>query len=80
MVRRSPGRPRQGAEVKPRQPALPGIEPPRFPGVDADGYGTHDVHAAVPHGPYRGRRSQDLWDPYDGFVAPARPPRKKKRR
>jgi hypothetical protein len=61
--------------VNPKQPSLPGIEPEpeRFPGVDADGYGTHDVHAAVPHGPFRGHRSQDLWDPYDGFEAPRRP-------
>jgi hypothetical protein len=56
--------------VNPKQPSLPGIEPERFPGIDADGYGTHDVHAAVPHGepPHA-----ELWDPYDGFEAPRRP-------
>lgn len=56
-----------------KQLPIPGIEPERFPGIDADGYGTHDVHAAAPHGDDRGAGSQELWDPYDGFAAPRRP-------
>jgi len=49
----------------------------RFPGVDADGYGTHDIHRAVGQGPRmhpNGRmRARPLWDPFEGFVAPRRP-------
>jgi hypothetical protein len=49
----------------------------RFPGIDADGYGTHDIQRAVGQGPRtheNGRmRARDLWDPEEGFIAPKRP-------
>lgn len=49
----------------------------RFPGVDAEGYGTHDIHRAVGQGPRthpNGRmRARPLWDPFEGFIAPRRP-------
>lgn len=49
----------------------------RFPGIDAEGYGTHDIHRAVGQGPRNhpnGRtRARPLWDPFEGFVAPRRP-------
>lgn len=49
----------------------------RFPGVDADGYGTHDIRHAVGQGARthaNGRmRARPLWDPFEGFIAPKRP-------
>ncbi len=51
-----------------------------FPGVDADGYGTHDVQAAVGQAPKPGRRGRPLWDPYVGFLAPVRPAPKRRRK
>ena len=55
----------------PVQQRLPYVEAERFPGVDRDGYGTDDVHAAVSQTTEDGRSS--LWDPYAGFEAPRRP-------
>lgn len=49
----------------------------RFPGIDAEGYGTHDINRAVGQGPRlhpNGRmRARPLWDPFEGFIAPRRP-------
>lgn len=59
-------------------PPAPGLA--YFPGVDADGYGTHDVQLAVGQEPRAGLRAKPLWDPYVGFLAPVRPTPKRSRK